>query len=79
MLIKKVAVPVSLRNGWQSGWKTTSYERMKVQSDAEQSIKHLLMAVKSVCTADLTVQRALVKSQVSRISRLVRCAGKNEC
>ena len=41
------------------------YARMKVQSDAEQSIEHLLKAVKSICTADLIVQRAPVKSHQS--------------
>ena len=39
---------------------------MKVQSDAEQSIEHLLKAVKSICTADLIVQRAPVKSRQSQ-------------
>ena len=41
---------------------STGYARMKVQSDAEQSIEHF----KSICTADLIVQRALVKSHQSQ-------------
>ena len=47
---------------------------MKVQSDAEQSIEHLLKAVKSICTADLIVQRAPVKSHQSQghVGRAVR-------
>ena len=47
---------------------------MKVQSDAEQSIEHLLKAVKSICTADLIVQRAPVKSHQSQghVERAVR-------
>ena len=47
---------------------------MKVQSCAEQSIEHLLKAVKSICTADLIVQKAAVKSHASqgRVERAVR-------
>ena len=53
---------------------STGYARMKVQSDAEQSIEHLLKAVKSICTADLIVQRAPVKSHQSQghVERAVR-------
>ena len=45
---------------------STGYARLKVQSDAEQSIEHLLKAVKSICTADLIVQKAPVKSHRSQ-------------
>ena len=47
---------------------------MKVQSDAEQSIEHLLKAIKSICTTDLIVQRAPVKSHQSQshVERAVR-------
>ena len=47
---------------------------MKVRSDAEQSIEHFLKAVKSICTADLIVQRAPVKSHQSQahVDRAVR-------
>ena len=50
------------------------YSRMKVQSDGEQAIEHLLSAVKSMCTADMIVQRAPVKSHTSqgRVQRAVR-------
>ena len=52
---------------WMAEWlESTGYARMKVQSDAEQSIEHLLKAVKSICTADLIVQRAPVKSHQSQ-------------
>ena len=52
---------------WMTEWlETTSYARMKVQSDAEQSVEHLLKAVKSTCTADLIVQRAPAKSHASQ-------------
>ena len=38
---------------WMAKWlEATGYARMKVQSDAGQSIEHLLKAVKSICTAD---------------------------
>ena len=72
---------------------TTGYARVKVQSDAEQSIEHLLKAFKSISTADLIVQRAPVKSHASqghverevrlvenqyRALLLLRCAGENE-
>ena len=60
---------------WMAKWlETTGYTRMKVQSDAEQSIEHLLKAVKSICTTDLIVQRALVKSHASQghVERAVR-------
>ena len=60
---------------WMAKWlESTSYARMKVQSDAEQSIEHLLKAVKSICTADLIVQRAPVKSHQSQghVERAVR-------
>ena len=52
---------------------STGNARMKVQSDAEQSIEHLLKAVKSICTADLIVQRQSHQSQghVERAVRLV--------
>ena len=41
---------------WMAKWlEATGYARMKVQSDAEQSIEHLLKAVRSICTADLMV------------------------
>ena len=41
---------------WMAKWlESTGYARNKVQSDAEQSIEHLLKAVKSICTADLSV------------------------
>ena len=62
---------------WMAKWlESTGYARMKVQSDAEQAIEHLLKAVKSICTADLIVQRAPVKSHqsqghVERAERLV--------
>ena len=37
---------------WMAKWlESTCYARMKVQSDAEQSIEHLLKAVKSICEA----------------------------
>ena len=53
---------------WMAKWlEATGYARMKVQSDAEQSIEHLLKAVKSICTADLIVQRGT--GQESSISR----------
>ena len=79
---------------WKAKWlESTGYARMKVQSDAEQPIEHLLEAVKSICTADWIVQRALVEihasqGHVERAVRLVenqvqsrafRCARKNEC
>ena len=52
---------------WMAKWLAcTGYARMKVQSDAEQSIEHLLKAVKSICMADLIVQRAPVKSHQSQ-------------
>ena len=72
MLIKKVAVLVLLQNGW------LGYVCMKVQPDAAQSIEHLLTAVKSICTADLVVQRALVKSHASQgqVERAVRLVEK---
>ena len=59
---------------------STGYAQMKVQSDAEQSIEHLLKTVKSICTADLIVQRAPVKrcashGHVERAERLV----ENQC
>ena len=60
---------------WMAKWlESTGYTRMKVQSDAEQSIEHLLKAVKSICTADLFVQRAPVKSHQSQghVERAVR-------
>ena len=60
---------------WTAKWlEATGYARMKVQSDAEQSIEHLLKAVKSICTADLIVQRAPVKSHQSQghVERAVR-------
>ena len=52
----------------------TGYARMKVRSDAEQSIEHLLKAAKSLCTADLIAQRAPVKGQASQghVERAVR-------
>ena len=51
---------------WMAKWlEATGYARMKVQSDAEQSIEHLLKAVKSICTNDLI-------GQVSSISRSCR-------
>ena len=66
MSIKKVAVRVSLQN--------TGYARMKVKSDAVQSIEHLLKAVKSICTAGLIVQRAPVMSHAPQghVDRAVR-------
>ena len=60
---------------WMAEWlESTGYARMKVQSDAEQSIEHLLKAVKSICAADLIVQRAPVKSHHSQghVERAVR-------
>ena len=60
---------------WMAKWlESTGYARMKIQSDAEQSIERLVKAVKSICTADLTVQRAPVKSHQSQghIERVVR-------
>ena len=45
---------------------STGYARMNVQYDAEQAIEHLLKVVKSICTADLIVQRAPVKSHQSQ-------------
>ena len=60
---------------WMAKWlEATGYARMKVQFDAEQSIEHLLFAVKSICTADLIVQRAPVKSHQSQghVERAVR-------
>ena len=57
---------------WMAKWlEATGYARMKVQSDAEQSIEHLLKAVKSICTADLIVQRA----PISRTCRKSRTTG----
>ena len=54
-------------SGFAAKWmaeclESTGYARMKVQSDAEQSTEHLLKAVKSICTADLIVQREPVKN-----------------
>ena len=61
---------------WMAKWlESMCYARMKVvQFDAEQSIEHLLKAVKSICAADLIVQRALVKSHQSQghVERPVR-------
>ena len=60
---------------WMAEWlEATGWARMKVQSDAEQSIEHLLKAVKSICTADLIMQRAPVKSHQSQghVERAVR-------
>ena len=37
-----------------------------MQCDAEQAIEHLLKAVKSMCAADMIVQRAPVKSHASQ-------------
>ena len=53
---------------------SNGYARMNVQSGAEQSIEHLLKAVKSICTADLIVQKAPVKSHPSQghVERAVR-------
>ena len=50
---------------WMAKW---------LESDVEQSIEHWLKAVKSICTADLIVQRALVKSHPSQghVERAVR-------
>ena len=50
------------------------FSTTKVQTDAEQSIEHLLKAVRSICTADLIVQRARVKSHASlgHVERAVR-------
>ena len=47
---------------------------MKVQCDAEQAIEHLLKAVKSMCTTDMIVQPARVKSHASQghVERAVR-------
>ena len=66
-------------SGFAAKWmakllESTGYARMKVQSDAEQSIQHLLQAVKSICTADLIVQRAPVKSHQSQghVERAIR-------
>ena len=67
MLIKRVAVLALLQKKWMAKWlEATGYARMKVQSDAGHSIEHLLKAVKSICTADLIVQRAPVKSHQSQ-------------
>ena len=91
MLIKKGCISVFAAK-WMVKWlESTGYARMKVQSDAEQSIEHLLKAVKSICTTDLIVQRAHVNSHASQghVERAVplvqnqlqsfayRCAGKN--
>ena len=60
---------------WMATWLVaTGYTRVKVQSDAEQSIELLPKAVKSICTADLIVQRAPVKSHQSQghVERAVR-------
>ena len=52
---------------WVAKWlEATGYARMKVQSDAEQSIAHLPKAVKSICTADVIAQWAPVKSHQSQ-------------
>ena len=62
---------------WMAEWlESTGYARMKVQSDAEQSIEHLVKAVKSICTADLIVQKAPVKSHQSQghVERAARLA-----
>ena len=41
---------------WMAKWlESIGDARMKVQSDAEHSIEHLLKAVKTICTADLIV------------------------
>ena len=60
---------------WRAKWlELTGNARMKVQSDAEQSIEHLLKAIKSICTADLIVRRAPIKSHQSQghVERAVR-------
>ena len=63
MLIKK---GVSSAAKCMAKWlEFTGYERMKVQSYAEQSIEQF-NAVTSICTADLIVQRAPVKSHASK-------------
>ena len=50
---------------WRAKWlEAAGYARMKVQSDAEQSIEPFV--VKSICTADLIAQRTLVKSHQSQ-------------
>ena len=64
MLITRVAFLVPLQNA-----------RMKVQSDAEQSIEHLLKKLwESIWTADLIVQRSFVKSHASQahVERAIR-------
>ena len=76
------AIDVDQRGGssgfaakWMAKWlECIGYARMKLQSDTEQLIERLLKAFKSVCTADLLVQRALVKSHASqcKIERAVR-------
>ena len=74
MLIKK-AGSSGFAAQWVAKWlESTGYARMKVQSDAKQSIEHLLKAVKSICTADLIVQRVPVKSHQSQgnVERAVR-------
>ena len=74
MLIKKGGTS-GFATKWMAKWlESTGYARMKVQSDAEQSIEQLLKAVKSICTADLIVQRAPVQSHQSQdhVERAVR-------
>ena len=46
--------------------KTTEFSRMKVHSDSEQTIEHLLHVVKSMCLVDMMVKRALIKSHESQ-------------
>ena len=50
------------------------HARIKVQCGAERAIERLLKAVKSMCTAGITVQRAPVKSHASQghVERAVR-------
>ena len=74
MLIKKGG-----SSGFAAKWmakclESTGHSQMRVQSDVEQSIEHLLKAVKSICRADLIVQRAPVKSHASQghVERAIR-------
>ena len=76
-LIKKSAgsgVAAKWMAKWLERLESTGYACMKVHSDAAQAVEHLLKAVNGLCTADLIVQTAPVKSQASQrhVERAVR-------